>query len=237
MSAQTAAKPTLDTGTKPSRYLFDEVFALDSDHTPQPANTVGLAEHEAALAQAREQGRTAGIAEGRTLAEDEQAKRLSSALERLSGGLAGLGERAAADRAAIEQAAVRLAHHAAAKLAEELIAREPEAELTALLSTCLAEIRAVPHLAIRVAEDQVEDMRRHAGEAARLAGFAGKVIVIGEPQISAGDGRIEWADGGVVRDVAEIKQAIDAAVEGYLASPDTVSPDAASPQSGNQSDE
>lgn len=232
MSAQTAVKPAPEPGSKPSRYLFDDVFALDSDHTPQPAKTVGLAEHEAALAQARDQGRTAGIAEGRRLAEDEQAKRLADALERLTGGLAALGGQAASDRAAIEQAAVRLAHHAAEKLAADLIAQQPAAELTALLRTCLAEIRVVPHLAIRVAEDQVEDMRRHADEAARLAGFAGKMIVIGEPQIAAGDGRIEWADGGIVRDIEEIKRAIDTAVAGYLASRD-----AADPGAGDHPDE
>ena len=39
--------------------------------------------------------------------------------------------------------------------------------------------------------------------AARMqtSGFAGRLVVMGDPEIVPGDARIEWADGGIVRDV------------------------------------
>jgi flagellar assembly protein FliH len=41
-------------------------------------------------------------------------------------------------------------------------------------------------------------------------------VVIGEPEIVPGDGRIEWADGGVVREQAQIEAAVDGALAGAL---------------------
>jgi flagellar assembly protein FliH len=35
---------------------------------------------------------------------------------------------------------------------------------------------------------------------ARERGFEGRVIVLGEPDIALGDARLEWADGGLVRE-------------------------------------
>ena len=42
-------------------------------------------------------------------------------------------------------------------------------------------------------------------------------MVIGEPDIAPGDGRIEWADGGIVREQARIEAAVDQALAGALA--------------------
>jgi flagellar assembly protein FliH len=41
-------------------------------------------------------------------------------------------------------------------------------------------------------------------------------VVLGEPEIMPGDCRVEWADGGVVRDRAAVELAIDGAVNRYL---------------------
>lgn len=46
----------------------------------------------------------------------------------------------------------------------------------------------------------------------RGAGFAGKLVVLGEPDMLIGGGRIEWADGGLVIDRSQIEQAVQSAV-------------------------
>jgi hypothetical protein len=54
---------------------------------------------------------------------------------------------------------------------------------------------------------------------ARLAqesGFAGRLVVLGEPDIAPGDGRIEWADGGFVIDAQRLSQLVEQAVDGRL---------------------
>jgi flagellar assembly protein FliH len=48
---------------------------------------------------------------------------------------------------------------------------------------------------------------------AERAGFAGRLVVLGEDGIAAGDCRIEWADGGIVRDREKALAAIEAAIE------------------------
>ncbi len=35
---------------------------------------------------------------------------------------------------------------------------------------------------------------------ARERGFEGRIVVLGEPDIALGDARLEWADGGIVRE-------------------------------------
>jgi len=39
---------------------------------------------------------------------------------------------------------------------------------------------------------------------------------LGEPEIAMGDGRLEWADGGLVRDSTAICDAIEKAVSAWL---------------------
>ena len=40
---------------------------------------------------------------------------------------------------------------------------------------------------------------------------------MGEPDIALGNGRLEWADGGLVRDLATVETAIDQRIADYLA--------------------
>ncbi len=207
-TAQTAARPAL--------YMFDEVFALEpagAQASPPPVSSAVLAE---AVAKAREEGRAAGIAEGRRAAEQAISGRLAASLEKLVGAAAALGERIEADRAEIEAAAVRLAMTAAGRLSPALIEREPTAELAALLRDCLSGIRDVPHVAIRISENLVEPMRAEFDRVAAETGFAGRIVVLGEPGIRPGDGRIDWADGGIVRDTDETRRAIEAAVGNFV---------------------
>jgi flagellar assembly protein FliH len=48
------------------------------------------------------------------------------------------------------------------------------------------------------------------------SGFTGRLVVIGDPEVALGDGKIEWADGGLVRDRAAISAAIDNRIAAYL---------------------
>ena len=48
-------------------------------------------------------------------------------------------------------------------------------------------------------------------------GFEGRLIVMGDDKIAPGDCRLEWADGGMVRDTAAAAALIDEAVKRYTA--------------------
>ena len=48
------------------------------------------------------------------------------------------------------------------------------------------------------------------------SGFAGRLVVMGDPDQRLGDGRLEWVDGGLVRDIGAIAKDIDRKISAYL---------------------
>jgi flagellar assembly protein FliH len=51
----------------------------------------------------------------------------------------------------------------------------------------------------------------------QISGFAGRLVVLGDPEQKPGDGRIEWVDGGLVRDRAALEAEIDNRIAAFLA--------------------
>jgi flagellar assembly protein FliH len=120
-------------------------------------------------------------------------------------------------RSASRRDAVELAVSVGRKLAASLLAREPTAEIAALLAECLTSLDGVPHLVIRCHPDLADKVREIAVSRIATSGFAGRLIVMGDPDRGIGDGQIEWVDGGLTRDTATISAAIDKSIADYLA--------------------
>ncbi|MEZ5788072.1 MAG: FliH/SctL family protein [Xanthobacteraceae bacterium] len=201
--------------TAPAKFMFDLDFTTPA--RPSQAAVVPLAVHEAALAEAEARGRQAGLvaaeAQERTRAERQRAAafdRISAALTRLAGELPALAGR-------LETESVDVAIAVARQLAPALIAREPLAEVSALVAACLRELTAAPHVVIRLNEALYPTARERLAELARACGFDGRLVVLGEADIAPGDCQIEWADGGVIRERAAIEAAIAETVERYFA--------------------
>ncbi len=192
----------------PAKFMFDNDFAV-----AERGKSVTLAEHAAKLAEAEAAGYRNGFAAAKTEAE----QRAAAALERIALGLADLDRGLSAVETRLETEAVAVAVAVAKKLAPELIAREPLAELAALAANCFRQLVAAPHVAVRVNEGLHERARDELDGIARTAGFDGRLVVMAEPDIAPGDCRIEWADGGVKRDLAAVAAAIDDAVARYVA--------------------
>ena len=70
---------------------------------------------------------------------------------------------------------------------------------------------------IRCHPDVADAMREAVGAKIEASGFAGRLVVIADPERGLSDGRIEWADGGLVRDLETASAAIDRAVDAFLA--------------------
>ena len=60
-----------------------------------------------------------------------------------------------------------------------------------------------------VVKQAIQQVDRLLARLTREAGFAGRIVVLGEPDIRPGDARIEWADGGIVIDRAALDRSID----------------------------
>ena len=193
----------------PAKYLFDVDFAA----AERNKSSVALAEHAARLTEAE----AAGYRNGFAAAQAEAAQRAAAALERIAAALAELKRGLAAVETRLETEAVEVAVAVASKLAPELIAGEPFAELSALAAGCFRHLVAAPHVVVRVNDALHERASVELDAIARAGGFDARLVVLAEPEIAPGDCRIEWADGGVKRDLAAIKAAIDEAVARYVA--------------------
>jgi flagellar assembly protein FliH len=193
-----------------AKFMFDVDFGAGGEGARR---TVTLAAHEAALADAGAKAYRDGVAD----AQADAQRRAAAALERIAAGVADLAHRFAAIEARLEAEAVEVAMAVARKLAPELIAREPFAEIAALARGCFTHLVAAPHVVVRVSDALHAQAREQLEEAARTHGFAGRLVVLAEPDIAPGDCRIEWADGGMVRDRAATEAAIGEMVNRYAA--------------------
>lgn len=201
------------TSAAPTKFRFD----LDLGHR-QERNTV-LTETAIAtlVANAREEGRREGLAEGERGAAVRAAQAIANAATALADHTAALNAALDDNRRATLSDAVALAAMIGRKLARHLLDREPTAEIEALLAECLASLDAVPHLVIRCNPDLADAVREIATARIATSGFTGRLVVLGEPDITLGDARLEWADGGIVRDSAELEAQIDRRIAQYLA--------------------
>ena len=199
----------------PAKFLFDVDFASGADRKPGGA-TITLAEHAIKLAEAEASGRRQGYADAQAEAKIEADRRMADALERIAVNLGKANDALPAIETRLECEAVEVAVAVARKLVPTLIAREPFAEIAALASDCFRELVSSPHIAVRVNDALYAPAREKLDDIVRAKSFQGRLVVLAEPDIAIGDCRIEWADGGISRDVAAADAAISAAVASYV---------------------
>jgi flagellar assembly protein FliH len=192
-----------------ARFLFDRDF-----RNPAPDQ-----KQAAAMADAEARGYMRGLADGQRQAEAEAQARLADAQARLADALSRLAAAAGtlletldAHQAETERVSLDLALTLARKLAGEALARDPLGPIGEAAAQAFQHLRGVPHLVVRVNDALVEAVDALVHRMARERGFDGRLVTLGDPTLPPGDARLEWADGGVVRDQARIEQAVAAAL-------------------------
>jgi flagellar assembly protein FliH len=197
----------------PAKFTFD----LDLGRREEKNRLLSESAMSALLTDARTAGFAEGFAAGEQGVNAKAAKQLATAA-------AALGERVAAMAASLDDTrkstladAVDLAASIAKKLASSLLAVQPTAEIEALIAECLTSLEGVPHLVIRCHTDLADAVRELATERIQTSGFSGRLVVMGDPEIGLGDCRLEWVDGGLVRDAATLTAEIDRRIAAFLA--------------------
>jgi len=199
--------------TPKAKYLFDQDFAPDAAAAEKP---VGSAQHALMLAHAESKGFRNGFEAAEKEATVIAARRTAAAYERIADMIEQFAGSIVTVEQRIEAEAIELALAIAKKLAPELVSREPFGEIAALVTECFRQLASSPHIIVRVNDALHETARDRLDEIARTRGFEGRLVVIAEPEIAIGDCKIEWADGGVVRDESKIDDAIGTAIGRYL---------------------
>jgi flagellar assembly protein FliH len=163
-------------------------------------------------------------------AAEGDAARMAETLRQISGRMQAVLARMESESEAMREDAVRLALAAARAIAGAALDRYGADTIEACAREALAELRAEPRLAVRVAPHLVEEIAdRLDSEAARL-GFEGAVIVRADEDITAGDVVLEWRAGAVERTAADIEQRLEDTARKWLAAPagDSAAPSGAS---------
>jgi flagellar assembly protein FliH len=198
----------------PAKFRFD----LDLGHREERNSVVTESAMAALVANARAEGHRDGIAEGQRSAVVKAAERLAAAAEQLADHASALNAALDDHRQQTLSDAVDLAAAIGRKLANGLVAAQPTIEIDALITECLASLDAVPHLVIRCAPELADAVREIAMARIATSGFTGRLVVLGDPDRTDGDARLEWVDGGIARDRAALEAEIDRRVQAYIAS-------------------
>jgi len=209
-----------------SKFLFQEEFVqpgMGPDGEPMPVimrrKPKQYTEVEVDLAKqnAHAAGRAEGFDAGRAEALADAAHLAAQALAQLEQTLP--QALAAADRARAEAdaGAVQAMGAIARKLLPALAATRGVDEIEALMRECLERLAEQPRFVAKV-NPAVADLIREKFEAlGETLGFAGRIVVLPDPNLPATDARIEWLNGGVERNVADVWKEIEDAIERYLA--------------------
>jgi flagellar assembly protein FliH len=213
-----------------ARYLFDQDFGAGAKTADKP---IAPAELAIKLGEAESKGFGDGFAAAEKEGAAVAARRTAVAFEQIGDALDRLARGLASVEARLEGEGVELAAAIARKLAPELVSREPFAEIAALATECLKQLAAAPHVVVRVNDALHETARAELEQIAAGRGFQGRLVVLAEPTIALGDCKIEWADGGVVRDAAKTDLVIGNAIARYLG----VRPSAVMPELGEMKQE
>ena len=201
--------------TASPKYMFDEDFATGV----KPTITVIEADRRRvdAEAQAHRKGFAAGLAQ----AQGEANQRIATALALIADNLSRLDRALTGIETRLETEAVEVAVAVAAKLAPELIAREPFAEISTLATETFTHLVKAPQVVVHIGAEAYEPTKAKLDEIAQARGFEGRLVVMSDAAMAPGDCRIEWADGGVNRDQATTLSAIDDVVGRYVAARNT----------------
>ena len=201
--------------TAPAKFLFDMDFSAPDKTRERPATPSEIAQK---IASAEARAYRDGYDTAQREAKAESDRRTALALEEIAIGIQGIATRFSGIETRMETEAVDVAVAVARKLCSELISGEPLVEISRLVSDCFSHLVSTPHLVVRINDSLYDAARERIERLAKQSGFAGRLVILAEPEIANGDCRIEWADGGVVLERAAIEAKINELVGRYTAS-------------------
>jgi flagellar assembly protein FliH len=204
---------------KPAKFLFDLDFAAPGDGQEADKEPgFSAAEMAQQVADAEARGYRHGFDAAQREAKIENDRRTALAFEQIVTSINAIAGKFANIETRMETEAVDVAVAVARKLCTELIANEPLTEVMALVSDCFQHLTATPHIVVRINDQLCDSAREHIDALAKRCGFEGRLVILAEPDIPTGDCKIEWADGGVLRERSTIEAKVNELVGRYMAS-------------------
>ena len=201
--------PTTDSDTAPARkFMFDRSFDAAAAAQRVVERKPVLMKPEQ-IDRLKQEAYDEGFASGKTAGSNEQTAQLAKLMLTIDHNVTGLMQNLA--KIAQEQDAHtrQLVLAVAKKILPEFTARYGMGEIEALLSETIREMAREPRLVVRVHEEQFDAVNERVQAIATDRAYAGKVIVLADAEVAAGDCRVEWADGGIERNTQATWNAVE----------------------------
>lgn len=206
-----------------SKFLFDEEFVRPEDGQPsaplvrRKPKSFSEAEVELFKKNAFEEGKLTGYDQGKAEALADAATLTAAALANIDASLPAALESVHRAREEAIAAAVTAMGAIARKLLPAMAEARAIDEIEALARDCLARLAEEPRIVVKTAPDMADAVRAKLETLGVQYGFAGRLVVMPDPALPVTDTRIEWADGGAERNVADTWKEIEDAIERFLA--------------------
>jgi flagellar assembly protein FliH len=193
----------------PQKFTFDVSFDNVEGDVPAPRafeKRFSRAEIDTARQAARAEGHAAGLSEATELATSKTALALEAITQNITS-LIGAQDAAVHD---MQRRAIVALRAIVGKSLPALAAKGALAEVETFAIKCLHEAIDEPRLVVRVADEIYEPLRERIDAISTASGFAGRIVLLTDENLSGGDARVEWADGGAERDFNRQLNDIDA---------------------------
>jgi len=143
----------------------------------------------------------AGHAAAAKAGSESQAQHLNVAVDRIGSHIGLLLQQTEAERQAKETRVREAVLAIARKVLPDFNKRHGMQEIEAVVAGIIGEMANEPRLVVRVSEGQFDQLNDRLKAVTEKQGFAGKVVLLADAQIMPDDCRIEWADGGIERNL------------------------------------
>lgn len=202
----------------PVKFTFDNDFHAPAVPRPKPAAAPPAPSFSAdEISAARAAAFAEGRAEGRREAEAEIAAALTAAVARTGEVLVDLADTLTRGEARLQADAAALGLAIARRLCPALTRALPLADMEAMVAECLADLKDEARVIVHVAPGMIDEARPRLEAIAAAQAFPGKMIVLAGSELAPGDVRVEWAHGGIARDTGALAQAVESAVNHFIA--------------------
>lgn len=198
-----------------NKFLFDVSFddnAPIDEPPPPPPIVLTPDELEAIKAAMYQQGQHDEMARAAAAEQSREA----SQLDHIAAELQALGARMEKLTGHQREIIVTAVKAIAQNMLPVYLSKHGYDEMERLVVQCLTELKDEPRLVIRVCEAQLDQSIKQFEKLAAQTAFHGKLIILGDAQLSANDIRVEWADGGLERTMptlwTEIEQIMSRAI-------------------------
>lgn len=202
------------------KFTFDEMFDTSASNSNGQETVVVAPKKTRWTEEEIDAIKAEAYAEGQTAAQNatatKTAQETAAAFETIANTVSNSLEQLAQSENNTRVEAASLALMVGRKLADVLISLRPEDEIEAVIQECLTHLSREPRLIVRVNATLSERIKNTIHQAAEERGMSDKIMIVGTDEIEIGDCEIEWSDGGVARNRADLDRQTTNIIDRYI---------------------